>query len=692
MIKDVAELFAAEGEGALKVLETLKEEAKDALSLSISQSPPKGDTLGMYRYFKAEQLPLLLRLEDPGERRAALSDIAKAQNLGGRNLQASLSAAEKEAQKSGAGRPADEVTPQENLAPEPGTERHERAMELLECPDVLQKVAEDMERLGHVGELDAKKLAFVCSVSARAGSPIQPSTHAQSSAGKNFLWDTVLSLLPQEKVIKRSGFSAKALFRTQADLKGAVLYIQEMAGSEDADFSIRVLQSDGRLEYESTEKLPDGTIGTVVYQKEGPCVVVQTTTRNHLHPENETRVFPIYIDESDRQTGLILKSIMTEAAGGGTNHEDKEAIRQAWQDAIRLLEEHGVVVPYAERIELPHTQVRMRRDARRLLDVIRVIAWLRQYRRERDLLGCIVATEEDFHTALGLVEGSLTRAWKVMTPAEERVMEAIKALPYLKRAEGFRKRDLDVPGVSDRRLNEILKSLADTGYLDADGRKGPQGYEYTLARDEEKTSLGISLRPPPEDAESAGKGHNSDEREGSASQRQAPEATANERDMQAVGATGRGPTRHIETLDLQQEPVNGRSEADSPRVNSEPENRWVTDAETRTRLDHDAEGEAVSPVPVADDQDRPAWYDEDPGEGSALDPERVRALKASLREFLRHAPRCWSWDAADIAENITFAFYYPADFAPTAAEVEATMELILEDDLPQSPDEQVQDS
>src|ERR671911_2983151 len=121
----------------------------------------------------------------------------------------------------------------------------------------------------------------------------------------------------QEMVVKRSGLSAKALFRTQTNLKGAVLYIQEVSGSEDAEYTIRVMQSDGRLEYEATEKMPDGSMRNVIHQTEGPTVVVQTTTRNHLHPENETRVFPIYIDESERQTGRIVSSILKDASGAG---------------------------------------------------------------------------------------------------------------------------------------------------------------------------------------------------------------------------------------------------------------------------------------------------------------------------------------------------------------------------------------
>jgi hypothetical protein len=69
--KDVADLFADQGEGARKVIEEMKEGALDALGVAISEAPPKSDTLGRYRFFKEELLPLLMCLKDPGERRAA---------------------------------------------------------------------------------------------------------------------------------------------------------------------------------------------------------------------------------------------------------------------------------------------------------------------------------------------------------------------------------------------------------------------------------------------------------------------------------------------------------------------------------------------------------------------------------------------------------------------------------------------
>ncbi len=499
-IKDAADLFVAEGEEAREILEGLKEQGQDALGLAVSEAPPKGNTLGQYRFFKETELPLLMRLEDPGERRAALHDIAKEHNLGLKNLQSAPTAAEKQAEEAAESRVAEdhegEGAQDEALAPEPGTERHERAMRLLECPDILEKAAQTMQRLGHVGEIRNKRLAFVCAVSAKAGYPIQPSTHAQSSAGKNALWDATLSLLPEEMIVRRSGLTAKALFRTETNLEGAVLYLQEVAGSEDANYSIRVMQSDGRLEYEATEKTPDGSMQNVGYRPEGPTGIVQTTTKTHHHPENETRVLPIYVDESPAQTERIVLSILQEAEEGGVGPEEREEIVRPWHDAIRLLEPARVIVPFARRIRVPSSQVRIRRDVTRLLDVVRVISWLHQHSRTRDQRGRIIATEQDLRAALALVEEPLKRSWRALSPAEERVMEAIRRLPEEMRQKGFKRRDLAVEGAQDRTMQEVLASLTSTGYLECDRRGGSQGFTYTLTRDPEAMTLGISLEPP----------------------------------------------------------------------------------------------------------------------------------------------------------------------------------------------------
>jgi hypothetical protein len=498
VIKDAADLFAAKGEEARDAIENLKIDAQDALDLALSEAPSSGRE--RYLYATERIFPLLLRLEDEGERGAALDDVAGRLGLRKTDLRGALAKAVEAARQDQEDRGRDEEGASEDLGPEPGTERHERAMELLRCPDILEAAARDMERLGHVGERTAKKLAFVCAVSARAGYPIQPSTHAESSTGKNYLWDTALSLLPQRMVLRWSAMSDKALFFTEEDLKGKVIYLQEVAGSEGADFAIRVLQSAQYLEYVVTEKTADGAYRAVTYRKEGPVVVVQTTTQIRLFNENDTRVFPIYLDESPEQTARIVENALLRAESGGTTGEALDAVMGLWHDAIGLLEPAvEVVVPFARRIKMPTHRVRMRRDVNRLLDVIRVLAWLQQHARERDELGRILATEEDFRAALALVSDSLGRAWDSMTPVEEAVMDAIRSLPEAIRKNGFKRGELRVEGQDARRMQDALKALTDSGHIECEKRGGPGGYRYTVPRAPTEARLGISLSPADDD-------------------------------------------------------------------------------------------------------------------------------------------------------------------------------------------------
>src|SRR5215211_1389225 len=458
-------------------------------------------------------------------------------------------------------------------APEEGSDRYHAAMNLLRSEDVFEEVAKTMRRLGHVGEWSNKKLAFACAISARAQLPVQPSTHAQSSAGKNYLWDTALALVPPELVYKRTGFSAKALFRTKMSLKHSVLYIQELAGSEGADFSIRTLQSDNVLKWEATEKQPDGSMANVEYQVEGPTVIVQTTTKNHLHPENETRVVPLYLDESPEQTEKITKAVLRRARGTNAISEtERSEITSAWHDAVRLLKPAEMIIPFAEHIEVPSAPLRLRRDVPRLLNVIKLIAWVHQHTRERDDQGRILATEEDFAMAIAMVGDSFARAWKSLTPSEERVFSACKGLPENLRKQGFKRphveQVLEKSGekIPPRTLKGCLLTLSSNGYLESDGRKGAAGATYTMTGAEETGgSITLSARLPIEENHQEAPANEPTLMGKSQSARSCPlpvseqQELSDEDEERAKGKKGQDETRPLKSGDLQVKSEKGQT-------------------------------------------------------------------------------------------------------------------------------------
>jgi hypothetical protein len=89
------------------------------------------------------------------------------------------------------------------------------------------------------------------------------------------------------------------------------------------------------LSYPVTQKQTDGSYKTVTIEKEGPVVFMVTTTRNKLHPENETRMLSLEVDESEEQTRKVLARL---AWVKGLNRQPQEANFARWHDYQRWLE------------------------------------------------------------------------------------------------------------------------------------------------------------------------------------------------------------------------------------------------------------------------------------------------------------------------------------------------------------------
>ncbi len=80
MPKDFADSFAAGREGAREVLAGLRTRAVDALDLALSEAPEES-ARKRFTYAKECVLPLLTKIEDAGEREAALEDSTEALRL-----------------------------------------------------------------------------------------------------------------------------------------------------------------------------------------------------------------------------------------------------------------------------------------------------------------------------------------------------------------------------------------------------------------------------------------------------------------------------------------------------------------------------------------------------------------------------------------------------------------------------------
>jgi hypothetical protein len=88
------------------------------------------------------------------------------------------------------------------LTPAPevkGSAAEEGALKLLQSPDFLNQVVSATRRMGLVGEENNKLVVFLVGTSRVLDKPLCLFVKGPSSAGKNYLTDTVLSLFPESE-------------------------------------------------------------------------------------------------------------------------------------------------------------------------------------------------------------------------------------------------------------------------------------------------------------------------------------------------------------------------------------------------------------------------------------------------------------------------------------------------------------
>ena len=185
---------------------------------------------------------------------------------------------------------------------------------------------------------------------------------------------------------------------------------------------IRSLLSEGRLRYETVEKTREGLVPKVI-EREGPTGLITTTTAIRLHPENETRLLSLSVTDTQEQTRAVF-SALAEA-----NHEDRNL--EEWQALQTWLAagSRAVIVPFAKQLAdlVPPVAVRLRRDFRMILNLIRAHALLHQAQRVKDENGRILATVHDDYASVRNLVADLVAAG-VETGVPKTIQETVKAV------------------------------------------------------------------------------------------------------------------------------------------------------------------------------------------------------------------------------------------------------------------------
>jgi DNA primase len=321
-----------------------------------------------------------------------------------------------------------------NAPVELSEEEQAAALDLLRDPQLLDRILEDFERCGIVGEETNKLVGYLAAVSRHLESPLAILVQSSSAAGKSSLMDAVLDFVPEEERTHYSAMTGQALFYMgEMDLKHKVLSIVEEEGAARAAYALKLLQSEGALSIASTGKDPTtGRLVTHQYRVEGPVMIFLTTTAIDLDEELLNRCLVLTVNEEREQTQAIHRlQREQQTLEGLLRRQARTAIVKRHQNAQRLLKPLLVANPYAGELTFPDHRTRMRRDHTKYLTLIRAIAFLHQHQRQVKTergVSYIEATREDVATADRLMKDLLARSLDELPPQTRRLLGLLEQM------------------------------------------------------------------------------------------------------------------------------------------------------------------------------------------------------------------------------------------------------------------------
>ena len=373
------------------------------------------------------------------------------------------------------------------------------ALAFLKRPDMLDIILADFETIGSTGEEMNKLLCYIAAVSRKMEEPLSVMIQSRSAAGKSFLQDAVLSLIPEADYIKYTRLTDQALFYKDSNsLSHKILAIEELDGMNGAIYSIRSIQSSKKITIAYTGKDPvTGKMQTEENTVEGPLMVFITTTAVDIDGETASRFVFVSIDESRQMTEKIftkqrekytLEGLKNKLQAAGVINKHRVA-----QDLLRPL---AVLNPYARLLTFTSKSLRARRDHTKYLNLIAAITYLFQYQRkvysiEHDgkVTEYINVTLSDIDKAGRIADEVLGRSLDELTPPSRELLKLIREMVVTKsRDKGitpqeyrFSRKDIrDYSSWSDFQVKTHISQLEEFEYLySLTGRKGKE-YVYEL--------------------------------------------------------------------------------------------------------------------------------------------------------------------------------------------------------------------
>lgn len=376
-----------------------------------------------------------------------------------------------------------------------------------------------------VGESNNIKVLFCACISRNLPRKYRLSAiiASQSSAGKSNLVNSVLAPFKND-VIDYTEYTQAFLKRQIAfSMDGKIFKMEQMEKTNEnkqaSIGSLKFLLTEGKLRVGLVERDQTGKQTPTTLEVNGIPVFISTSTNFNIDPETLNRTFLMQVDESEEQTKRIVSHIFDGYA--------TLTINDRWEAETRELEKlveiykglchqiTDIIIPFGKKIidRIPTSQITIRRDLQKILNLTCVIAFLHASNRIRiqDVDGkqfltgsfgemeerftyALIAEPSDFKEALEIAGSTIKQTLNKLNESSMDTFQKIKQACYQKASENRTQQTLDslsddegitvkemavILRKSDNRTRELMNQLWNSGFLHREKTKSKE-YLYSL--------------------------------------------------------------------------------------------------------------------------------------------------------------------------------------------------------------------
>lgn len=369
-----------------------------------------------------------------------------------------------------------------------------QAIEYLKSDNLMDSIEGLLKQAGVVTETQIGLQLFFILLSRHFEKPLHILLQGSPQLSR-LLMDAVSLTMPEEELHKRTSMSAGAMYFTRSKnyWKNKVLYLTSIDKQFRGASTIKEFIENGILSRHTTESdYQTRQLFATNKTVEGAISLMGYCDDETFNARFFQECFFIRVNENDKNRAELAKHIKMESGGLLDTTEQEDAIRLL-RTIQRMITPIKVVIPFAMELSLPADVQNQFRGLPQLFTFIKSVALLHQHqvKKKTNARGekYIEATPEHLEIAIGLFRSIVVGQGDYLTQSQRCFIEKLKK--YVKEKD----KPFKIPGamralrMSSSAFYRMFDALKAIGYVVRSGGDKKKGIEYTISEWDDYTQL-----------------------------------------------------------------------------------------------------------------------------------------------------------------------------------------------------------